>query len=88
MEMQILTKSEASNAVGQGRDEPNKDPYLEMPKNGRSFLDNLAFLGALGGMFGGLYDKLFLMLKYGCAIACVAFLIYAILQLVQSGIFK
>ena len=86
--MKILTRAESGNKVGEGRDEPNKDPFLETPKNGRSLLDNLAFLGKFTGLFGGLYDKLFAMLKYGCIIACVGFVIYALLQLVQSGIFK
>ncbi len=86
--MKLLTKSEASNKVGEGRDEPNKDPFLEFPKSGRSLLDGLAFLGKIGDFLGGLYDKIFTMLKYGCLIAGVAFLIYALLQLVQSGVFK
>ena len=87
MEMKILTKSEASNKVGEGREEPNRDPFLEYPKTRRDIFSRLGFLGKLGGMFGGLYDKLFAMLKYGCIIAVVAFLIYALLQLVQSGVF-
>ena len=38
--MKILTQQEAETGkVGRGREEPNKDPFLETPTEGRSFLD-------------------------------------------------
>ena len=37
--VKILPKSEAdASPVGEGQDEPNRDPYLEKPKNGRGWV--------------------------------------------------
>lgn len=79
LEFKLLTYNEASNSlVGRGRDEPNKDPFLETPKEGRSWLDKLAFLGDLLSGFGGLWDGIFRYVKILGAIMSVAVLAYVL----------
>ena len=40
MELWILPVQDADmNPVGEERNEPNKEPFLEMPENGRSLAD-------------------------------------------------
>jgi len=75
----LLTLSEAdSNKVGRGRDDPNKDPFLETPKEGRSFLDKLTFLKDMISGLGGLYDGIFRYLKIFGILFTVALLAYVI----------
>ncbi len=74
-----MTFQEAeSNKVGRGRDEPNKDPFLETPKEGRSFLDKLSFIKDLAAGLGGLYDGIFRYLKIFGILMTVALIAYII----------
>ena len=60
--MSIITKLEAeANDVGEGQDEPNKEPFLAKPTEGRGIGD--FFKGTMGEGLGGrllLYVKIFL----------------------------
>jgi len=79
MEMKILTAQEAeANKVGKAREEPNKDPFLETPTEGRGFLDRFAVLGDLLGGLGGLYDGIFKMMKVFGMIVGIGVLAYVV----------
>jgi hypothetical protein len=80
----IMTQQEAdSNKVGVARDEPNKDPFLETPKEGRSLLDKLSFIKDLAAGLGSLYGNLFAFIKTIGVILTIALVAYTI-----SGIIK
>lgn len=84
MEMKILTKQEAeANKVGRGRDEPNKDPLLDIPKNGRGFLNQLAFIKDLVNGVGSFYGTLMKLIKIGSVIAMIGIIVYIISILVK-----
>ncbi len=84
MEMKILTFQEAeANNVGKGREEPNKDPFLETPTEGRRFLDRFAVVGNIIGGFGGLYDGIFKILKIFGIIVGIGVMAYVISTLVS-----
>ncbi len=85
LEFKLLTLGEANNnIVGKGRDEPNKDPFLETPKEGRSWMDKLAFLGDILSGLGGLYDGIFKALRVFGIIVSVAVLAYIVSVLASA----
>ena len=46
IQMKLMHSSEAENdPVGEGREEPNKDPFLKEPEEGRGLGDRLAGIG-------------------------------------------
>ncbi len=82
--MKILTFQEAeANKVGKGREEPNKDPFLETPTEGRGFFDRFSGLGDLLSGLGGLYDGIFKILKMFGVIVGVGVMAYVVSTLVS-----
>jgi hypothetical protein len=82
--MKILTFQEAeANKVGKGREEPNKDPFLETPTEGRGFFDRFAVLGNILSGLGGLYDGIFKILKMFGVIIGIGVMAYVISTLVS-----
>lgn len=82
--MKIMTFQEAeANKVGKGREEPNKDPFLETPTEGRSLLDKLSFIKDLVSGLGSLYGGLFAMLKTLGVIITIAIVAYVITSLAK-----
>ena len=82
--MKILTFQEAdASKVGKGREEPNKDPFLETPTEGRGFLDRFSVLGDILGGLGGLYDGLFKILKMFGVIVGIGVMAYVVSTLVS-----
>jgi hypothetical protein len=83
--MKILTQQEAeTNKVGKGREEPNKDPFLITPIEGRSFLDMFSGLGNLIGGLGGMFDGIIKIAKMFGLILAVAVAAYVFSTLVSS----
>jgi hypothetical protein len=81
IEMKLMTFQEAeSNKAGIGRSEPNKDPVLETPKEGRGFLDQFSMLGDLLDGVGSFYAKIFQLIKVLAAVFVVAIIVYLISQ--------
>jgi hypothetical protein len=79
MEMKFMTLQEADNSkVGEGQDEPNKDPELEIPKNGRNFLDKMSFIKDIVSGLGSLYGGLFKVLKILGVVITLAVIVYMI----------
>ena len=80
-----MTSQEAdSNKVGRGRDEPNKDPVLETPKEGRGFLDKFSMLGNMLDGIGSFYGKIFQFIKIMSVVFTLGFISYMILQFVKA----
>ena len=79
LEFKLLSYNEAqSNLVGRGRDDPNKDPFLETPKEGRSWMDKLSFIKDLISGFGGLWDGIFRYIKIFGILFTVALFAYVL----------
>lgn len=84
LEFKIMPIQEAeNNKVGLGREEPNKDPFLEKPKEGRSWTDKLTFIKDLAAGLGGIYDGLFKWMKIFGGILAIGILAYIISVLVK-----
>lgn len=84
LEMKILTFQEAdANRVGRGREEPNKDPFLETPTEGRGFLDKFSMIGNVLSGLGGLYDGIFKILKMFGVIVAIGVFAYVVSTLVS-----
>ena len=73
----ILSLAEANQTpVGEGQDEPNRDPELEKPEEGRGIMDFLkgtALDISSWSLFGGLIKKFFIVLSL-LGTVCVLFL--------------
>jgi hypothetical protein len=83
--MKLLTLGEAdANKVGKGREEPNKDPFLETPKNGRGWLDMFSALGDLGNLVGDLGFAMFGAIKTLGTMAMGLFAAYLIISLIKG----
>ena len=83
--MKILTQQEAETGkVGRGREEPNKDPFLETPTEGRSFLDMFSGLGDMLGGLGGMFDGIIKIAKMFGMILAVAVAAYVFSTLVSA----
>lgn len=77
VEMRLLTQQESETGkVGRGREEPNKDPFLETPIEGRGFLDMFSGLGDLIGGLGGMFDGIIKIAKMFGVILAVAVAAY------------
>lgn len=85
MELKILTWQEAeNNRVGKGQDDPNKDPVLEAPKNGRNFLDSLSFIGDLIDKITDFAGGYMMMIKVLGLIGTIVGIAYFIMQMVKG----
>jgi hypothetical protein len=83
--MKIMTIQEAeSNKVGIGRSEPNKDPVLETPKEGRGFLDQFSIIGDLLDGVGSFYAKIFQLVKILAVVFVIAVIVYLISQFAKA----
>jgi hypothetical protein len=84
LEFKLLTFQEAESLkVGLGRNEPNKDPFLEMPKEGRDWLDKFSFIGDLVKGLGSLYGSLFKWLKIFGVIITISMVAYVVSTIVK-----
>ncbi|MFM7858130.1 MAG: hypothetical protein ACKO96_40985, partial [Flammeovirgaceae bacterium] len=72
------------NKVGKGREEPNKDPFLETPKNGRGWLDMFSVLGDIGDFVGSLGDRMFGAIRTMGALMIGLFAAYLVLSLIKG----
>ena len=83
--MKLLTLGEAdANKVGKDRSEPNKEPFLETPKNGRGFLDMFSALGDIGNFIGSLGDRMFAAIKTLGTLMILAFVAYLVISLIKG----
>ena len=83
--MKLLTHGEAeANKVGKDRSEPNKDPFLETPKNGRGFLDMFSVIGDIGAFVGSLGDRMFGAIKTLGTLAIMSFVAYLVISLIKG----
>lgn len=84
LEFKLLTFQEAEALkVGLGRNEPNKDPFLEMPKEGRDWLDKFSFIGDLVRGLGSLYGNLFKWIKIFGIIITICMIAYVVSTIVK-----
>ncbi len=72
------------NKVGLGRNEPNKDPVLDLPKEGRDWLSRLDFLDKLVSGIGSFYGNIFKWVKIFGIVFSVAMVAYVVSQLVKT----
>jgi hypothetical protein len=85
MEIRILLQQDAdSNKVGKGREEPNRDPQLQEPKEGRNFLDKFTGIGSILDGVTSLYTRIFQFAKIVVVVLVVALIAYLILQVAKS----
>jgi hypothetical protein len=75
--MRLLTQQESeSGKVGRGREEPNKDPFLPYPVEGRGFMDMFSGIGDILGGIGGIYDGLIKVAKLFAIILAIGVAAY------------
>ena len=61
LEIWIIPECEVigSNVVGEERNDPNQNPFLPTPEEGRSMFDLMGLLAGLSfDLFGGLFTKI------------------------------
>lgn len=84
VEMKILTKQEATRRkAGKGQNEPNKDPELKKPINGRSLLDIIPFATDVVGIMTSFASNFKILTKALTVVAILIGIIYVITLMIN-----